>query len=291
MTRARPWISLIGLLVAVVAVCAVATAPAAAYTCGSHYCSGSDSGSDANAQGNWPQIYVGEIGLYLSDFYGAGGPCPGFGEHDGGCFDPAAAAQATARWRAGTGVGVQDYYFTGGATAQAASEFPSPYCFGRAQGFEAAYGAYDYFGQYYNQQWLMAMDIEGYSSYGWSSAYPEENRQVVNGFYDFIAGRGSADPRCSYLHNGAERQQPAVYSSPDMWSYALGADGSIPNTYVWTYENCCSSTWPGDFYGGRQATFFGDSHYDWAWQFGQSPDNDVAYEPDYLPVFGYSVFK
>jgi hypothetical protein len=291
MRVARPSAARLTGALAILALCTTPITPAAAHTCAANYCSGSDSATATNTQGRGPQIYLGETGLYTADFYGSAGPCSAFGQHDQACFDPAAARAATARWQSGTGMGVQDYYFGGGAAAAAASRYSSPYCWGRAEGFEASYGAYDYFGRYYDQQWVMALDIEGYSAYGWSDAYPAQNRQVFNGFYDFVAGYASRDRRCSYLVNHAERQQPAVYSSPGMWSYAMATQGSIPNTYVWTYENCCASAWPGNFTGGNRAAFFGRSHYNWAWQFGQNPDYDVAYAPDYLPVFGYAVFR
>jgi hypothetical protein len=67
----------------------------------------------------------------------------------------------------------------------------------------------------------------------------------------------------------------------------MGSYGYVPDTYVWTYELCCTSTWPGSNWGGR-AQWFGSSSYNWALQFDQNPDFNDAYEPDYLPVFGWS---
>jgi hypothetical protein len=74
------------------------TATAAAHTCGSNWCSGTDGGqngvSSKNIQGSGPQIYNGEVGVYYLDVAGGSGgkPCPTDGFATGACFTARAAS-------------------------------------------------------------------------------------------------------------------------------------------------------------------------------------------------------
>jgi len=256
--------------------------------CGSNYCSGSDSSTGTNAQGNQPQEYVGEVGVYYWDAGGSGSKCAISG-HDWDCFNTTAASEAQLKWLTDNSMGVQSYYFSGGANSSLEGKYGSPYCFGWFQGYEADYGAYDYYGAYYLSQYIMAMDIEQNSNTGWNGTAAAD-RSVFNGFYDFLTGAASKDSHCTY-GTPPELQQPAVYASPGNFTTAFGSGGSayMPNTYMWTTEQCCSASWPGTFTGGAGASFFpaSGSGYNWGWQFDENPDYDMFYAPDYLPALGH----
>ncbi|MHB8264212.1 MAG: hypothetical protein ACYDGY_10815 [Acidimicrobiales bacterium] len=265
----------------------VTVADALAHTCVSNWCSGSDSSTPNNTQGNSDQIYNGEVGVYYADMGGNQGPCPSDPNPDGACFNVTAANNAMTRFNAAppTGMGVFFYYLAGGSGSEYAPNYPSPYCFGWWQGYYSVTDAANYFSSYYSSAWIMSIDIE--NGYGWQSSYggawsQAANRQVFNGFTDYVAGRTSADSACPGYNNTITYQY-GVYSSPPMWSTAFGSYGGIPDTEVWTYEYCCTSVWPGSF---NNAQWFGGSNYNIQWQFDQNPDYDVLYEPIYLPVFG-----
>ena len=90
-------------------------------------------------------------------------------------------------------MGVWYYYFNGGASSSYEPAYPSPYCFGWAQGYNAVIDAYNHFNQYYLSAFVMSMDIESPTSYGWYNSTQAQNRQVFNGFVDYVADRSSAD--------------------------------------------------------------------------------------------------
>jgi len=254
-------------------------ASASAHTCSSNWCSGSDGGTTYNVQGHNDQIYVGEVGIYCADLGNLCSPsCPG--DPGGFCFNTTAANGASSRWSAGTGIGVQFYYLGGGADSELEGNYSSPYCFGWHQAVDAENQISSYFSSYFYQAYFVFLDIEQNGTFGWSNTAQSANRQVFNGFWDNIAGKAPAQD-CSGSTTGG--YQPATYSAPAQWSYSFGSYGSIPNTPIWTYEYCCSGSWPGSY---DNADSFGGSNYMAGWQFDQSPDYDVFYEPEYLPYYG-----
>jgi hypothetical protein len=137
----------------------------------------------------------------------------------------------------------------------------------------------------------MFIDIEGNGNLGWSNQYPSSNRDVFNGFRDYIEGHLSQDSTCPSA-NDTIWYQPAVYSSPDQWSYSFGSQGTITEIPVWTSEYCCHSSYPTGFGSGSTgAQWFGgggdNRHIQW--QFDESPDYDQLQEPVVLPWFGFSL--
>ena len=269
--------------VAVLAMAAGVPQASLGHTCGSNWCSGSDSETAHNIQGHGPQVYIGEVDSYQHNFYGVAGPCPG-GPDDDMCWSFTGANNAVNRHNSGGGIGVEDYYFGGGAGAN--NQGVSSYCWGAKQGYHDTYDMAVFLKSYVPYEYLGFIDIEDPTAdYGWFSTEQFANRQVFNGFSDYLAGRNP----CGYGVNSGDVSQYGVYSSPNAWSNeAMGSSGYVPRTYIWTYERCCQSAWPGLNWGAR-AQWFGSSNYDWALQFTQSPDYNDAHEPNYLPVFGYTI--
>jgi hypothetical protein len=274
---------------------------ASAHTCGTNWCSGSDDLTATNSQGNGPQIYIGEVGVYYSDPTITGstsnaGPCTKSSSNpDGACFSTTGANSANSRDAAGTGLGTQYNWILGGPNSTYEAQYGSPYCFGWVQGgISILYGtSTSYFGNYWTYSYLMFADIEQPSSDGWysgsgiTSAQESANRQVINGFEDYVAGRSSADPsHCSNSANGLPYQY-GIYSQPSTWvsifgSAAGGSYGQFPNTPIWTIDIAASDTDPGSFSG---VGWIASSSYDDGDQFWENPDHDLFYEPIYLPIF------
>lgn len=266
-------------------------ASAATHTCISNWCSGSDGATGANAQGNFPQVYMGEVGIYYTDVNGGSGsgPCPG--DPRGFCFNGVGALDANGRAsNPGTGIGTQFYYFGGGASSSLAGNAKSPYCFGWNQGNDAVIEVNNLFGGYQGFDTIMFFDMEQKNTYGWSNTTQAANRQVFNGFYDSVGGRPDAGG-CTAGRPSGPVWQPAVYSNPSDWNYSMGSSGSIPNTPEWSVGNCCSDTWPGGF--GSNTQWFGSSNYHLAWQFDIHPpglgDWDVLFEPFVEPLSGQTI--
>jgi len=258
--------------------------------CESDWCSGSDSSTGANIQGNGPQVYVGEVGTYTRDFDGISGPCP---QYAGGmCFNNTAAQNAYARWNTThpTGMGVQYYYLLGGYGANRGGR--DAYCWGWAQGQKAISEVEaGNPGDYLTGAYFLVADIEDST---WSSSNTANNRLVFNGFADYVAGRSSADSGCTSA-NPLGPLQYAVYSAPGVFNPAFGSSGNLPNTPIWTWEYYCRDSWPGGTWtpssnSSDNAQFnWASSNYHWGWQFYNtcsSQDYDEFYEPMYMPVFG-----
>jgi hypothetical protein len=272
------------LLIAIAPMTLLAPAWALASTCPNNFCSGSDSGTGINAQGSTAlQIYFGEVGIYYIDRGGGTGPCPSDPGH-GVCFNTTAASNADAKHSNNTGLGAEFYYFGGGWGSPYAPPWKTPYCWGWVQANYAAQDAHTYFSSYEANSWYMVMDVEGNSTYGWNNTLQAQNQQVLNGFQDFIEGKSSADSNCTWT-NSILDYQPAVYSAPAQWSYSFGS-WTIPNWPEWTYESCCTSTYPGNL---STAQWFGGSHYGIGQQFDQNPDYDISQEPQYMPYWGFSL--
>jgi len=229
--------------------------------------SGSDTNTTVNAQGNYPQSYVGEVGTYIYDFAGGGKPCPA--TPTGGCFSTTAAADANYRAEVeDTGEGTYAYYFVGGPGVEPGL---SPMTWGEDQGSKAVADAGSY--SSYILHHAMCMDIEPSSAgeYGWTGN-AENDRLVFNGFFDEVEAHGWT---------------PCVYSAgsfdgyTEAWQVAMGTGSyaSIPNTVTWTYEGHNWTGWPSTGFDGNSnaaynAQWFGSSNYQWMWQFGYSAGGD-----------------
>ncbi len=263
-------------------------------TCGNGggWCNGNDGSTRHNISDNEPQIYLGEVGVYYHDFEGMSGPCTG--DPYDACFSPGAAAGADTRWSAGTGLGVQFYYFGGGSTASAENDYGSAYCWGYRQGYKATAHVASQYLQYIPEGYIIAFDIEagsqGADQFGWSNLYPSRNRKILDGFRDYVQGIPSNDTaNCNYNNTGTPYQED-VYSSPSEWSYAFTSD--ITQTPIWTYVYDCYPNWPGGFSPSSDSThnarWFGGSSWKEMWQFKHvciNQDYDIAKEPMWLPWF------
>lgn len=264
---------------------------ASAHTCGDIYCSGSDGTTRHDTQGTDPQFYGGEIGLWNVDFGSSSGPCGSYSNPDDSCFNTAAAAAANTRAAAYTGVGTDFYYLGAGAGPSGpVGNYDSPYCWGWTQGHAAAHLAHGApFHTYDTYAWLIVLDIE--PSGHWDTGTKSQNADVVSGFRDYVEGFQPAESGCPHAYDSGETYQFAIYSSPGQWSSSFSSTLHITNTPIWTYENCCTSTFPNTYTGGNGAAWFGGSNYHFIWQFGQNPDYDIAAEPWYLPHFDLTVYE
>ncbi len=279
--------------------------PMAAYayttTCGG-LCSGADGDSDYNAQHNTqPQLYIGEVGTANFDFAGQTGPCPGL--VDGFCFRGAVSGEndtaqgALNRRNAGSGLGIAGYYVVYGPEEQFGNSY-SALCWGWEQGIEASAHATSTFGSYFNQMGstFIAMDIEADNNYGWSTSDPGANKEVFDGFWDYLTGENTS---CG-TNTETEVFQPEVYASPVFWGDLMGSGTYIANTPAWTTEpSCYSTSQPQTMAPPQQYT--ADGYGPWTkytnhlenWQFWQSTpcgspleDYDTGNNMQYLPLFG-----
>jgi hypothetical protein len=289
-------------------------ASASTPSCGSTNCSGSDSNTGTNWQGNAPQLYVGEVGIYYEDFPkghpiggGAGGSGPyknAFltGTWSGTPAKSSGAAGAIGRLQTGSGLGVAFYYFLGGS-GSSADNYSDPYCFGWNQGADAVQHVTATYSTYINAEnslSYMFMDIEQGANTGWTAGSLANNREVFDGFFDYVSGKVSSHSSCSG-QNGSYWFQPGVYSAgatgtsnewlDDMGSSDQNQTGYIPNTPIWPYENKISqSGCPDQPTSWGSATEFGDSSYKQAWQFCLSYDYDIFTDPMYMPYFGVDLY-
>jgi hypothetical protein len=266
----------------------VGPAGAVDHSCGDVWCSGNDGTTRYNTQGNDPQIYIGEIGIYYVDFDPDHhtSPCSGVG---GYCFNGPAANAALDKYQHGTGIGVHYYYILGGPASSLRPDGVTPYCWGWRQANQAFQNMSTSYGTWNAWALLIAADVEQETSLGWSLTSSSNNRAVVNGFKDHIQNATSDQPAgCSGTHTA---YQPVVYSAPAMWSDFFSGNGSLPITPIWTYQKCCPGSWPADFHPSatRYADWFGNSDYNFAWQFDQNPDYDIAKEPLYMPALGFGL--
>lgn len=182
------------------------------------------------------------------------------------------------------------YYFGGGGDSEYWSQYGSRYCFGWHQAILAVNDANNYFSSYIAEAALLALDIEGNGSYGWSNQTHAANADVVNGFRDYLLGRSSGDPNNCPGSDLNTTYQDAIYSSPAQWSYSFSSSYLIGNTPEWTSEHCCTGSYPTGFGSGSTgAQWFWSSNYHDMWQFDEGPDYDQLKEPVYLPAFGISV--
>jgi hypothetical protein len=305
------------LVVLIAAVAVVFTvgpvAIAAAHTCGSDWCSGSDGNSGYNWQGHAPQLYIGEVGTFKATYptITRSGPCPGSSIPNGACWNTVGANGAWTRYKTGTGMGVWYYYFLYGPGTGDMSGFYSPYCLGWKEGQLAVRDAHNYKPSYYGSAWVMTMDIEiGSSHYGWTTRYQATNREVFDGFTTYVAQHGSQTSHCtSRSTTGNFKFQYEVYSAPSIFNPMFGTTySSMPGTLKWTAQLNCYTPYPGTrgfvtarwFSTGTTATRTRGTKD--MWQFEHYPcgarppggpantyDYDIMYEPLYLPVYGITI--
>lgn len=147
----------------------------------------------------------------------------------------------------------------------------------------------------------MSMDVEVGTSnnYGWTIAYPYQNREVFDGFTTYVADKGSQTSHCtSRSTTGGFKFQYAVYSAKSMFNPLFGTYKNVPNTLKWTSEYDCYPTYPGT--GGFtpspnktiDAIWFATGTNRDTWQFKHyciASDYDIMYEPVWLPVFGVTI--
>lgn len=270
-------------------------ASATTHECGDIWCSGADGATRYNYQGNAPQIYIGETGLYNVEFGTTTGPCPGDSNPDHSCFNVAAANDANTRWSNGgsssNGLGTQFYYFAGGAASPYAQQWGSPYCWGWEQGLKAIDHANNHFSAYLGSAFLYAMDVEQNGTYGWSNQTKASNQKVYDGFRDFIEDQPSADPTNCPSVSRTFSYQVVMYSAPDQWTYSFPSGYTIGNADIWTYqysqtiEHFPSSFSDGNGNPDHNATWFGGGTH-FAWQYYELlNDHDLSTEPLYMPFF------
>jgi hypothetical protein len=268
-------------------------AAASAHTCNDTWCSGNDGSSRYNTQGNDPRTYVGEVGIYYHDFDNNTEDTPCNWWPNGACFNAAAANAAKSLWSNNNGIGTQFYYFGGGAGADLAAQYDTPYCWGWAQGRKAVNIASSRFDSYYGSAWVFFLDIEQGGQYGWFSTMSADNRDVYDGFRDYVQQADSQQPAHCSNPNTTQNYQVGIYSSAYWWNYAMGSHNDLQTASQWTNDDCCDSTWPGDFHlsNSDEAHWFGGSgnaanHFMWQFDDGSHPDDfDIATEPFCLPHF------
>ncbi len=278
------------------------TPPASASSgdCGT-YCSGTDTNTATNQQGNGPQVYFGEVGTGNTSV-GGSHPCPS--DLDGMCFSTAGANSAQTRYNNNTGLGDAFYFQTYGPNSSIKPTNLDAYCWGQYQAINAVNNVENYFSQWsltpdYS---YIALDIESAGSYGWNagSSYYSANRSTFDGFTNYVSGRASGDSSCNNT-NPTWLFQYMLYASNETW-YSLtgtGSNSSIPNTPIWTSAPACySSSYPNTM--GPAATGASGypvwktySNYLQNWQFYQvitgcssTHDWDIGYSTWYEPVFG-----
>lgn len=168
-------------------------------------------------------------------------------------------------------MGTALYYFMGGPGADPSfnNTTTEAYAWGQFQAWKAVTTENSVGPSY--RTGIIFMDIENSenTNNGWSDWYQNCGhydpayaistsvaRATFNGFWDYVYNDSSF--------------YPAVYSSPLMWNdtFGTGSDGSIPNTFEWTYEGQTYSTNApsGWSYGATSAQWFGGTTKPLAWQ-------------------------
>jgi hypothetical protein len=291
--------------------------PAAAITdsCGG-LCSGADSASTTNEQGNPPQLYIGQVGNAVTDFSGVGS--------DTTYYYTDTAQGALTRRTANTGLGIAFYYFTYGP-GDKFGYTGTAFCWGYYQGYKAVTDLATYHSSQASQMgrtW-MAMDMDVESGEGWGTG--TNDRQTFDGFFDYMEGEannkitGAGAPGsgvCDTLAGAGnpipaeatgETFQPALYANPETWYTNLGGSSAssgtldIFSTPVWTNEpDCQYSGQPETLSPAETWTDYGTTP-DWptwtdhtfGWQYDPtgcaysgSQDWDTSASPQYLPFFG-----
>jgi len=311
MKHTKTWTTALASTVVLLFQIALISAPSASATtndCGSNWCSGSDSNTGVNVQGNAPQIYLGQVGVYsLQGTAITPSACPSTGSFVSpgqGCWNSAGANSALKRTTTltPTGLGLAYSWFAGGPNAKLAQNYPSPYCWGWEQGIWAEDDVLSLPTATWRNATVMFMDIEGGTTWGWApssqSGGSAQDQQVINGFQDEVALRSSAEPsKCNY--GGPDLLlQYGIYSSPSQWALMFGAVsggslGGYVKTLMWTNEND-EATWmsptdPTSFSNNNvheQPNWFGMSSFNCGYQyFSGASDFDLFYEPVQLPVY------
>ncbi len=149
----------------------------------------------------------------------------------------------------------------------------------------------------YRYAWIMAADVE--PGDGFTSQHPDWNRDIFDGFRDYVENLGSDDPtNCNFSNTSGEVFQVMVYSAAGVWNATNFNPRPLTNTPVWTYEdNCFTAGFPGSYNpaGSVDASWFGSSNYNYVWQFlhdctgAGGNDYDIAQEPMYLPYYPYTL--
>lgn len=199
-------------------------------------------------------------------------------------------ADANANWATNSAtMGTALYYYSGGPGADPSynGTTSEAYAWGQRQG-QWAVNRYSSQGPSYRTG-LIFLDIDRTYGDGWNDVTkgncsytiysygidPAVDRATFNGFWDYV-----------YYNTG--QFFPGVYSSQGLWNFTFGtgSNGSIPNTYEWTYENQTMSTAvPSSWcYGNTCAAFFGGTSkaIAWQWAIGSTDGNVGDFDQIYM---------
>ena len=315
--------AIVGVSLACSALFVASSSPAGATgpSCSNRICSGSDTNTGTNFQGsNTPQIYLGDLGTFDHDSgaYGRCGNTP-----SGGCINHTSANNSAAG-SLNTTIGLGWYYTADGASS-ALRNSPayvdlSNYCWGWLQGSWSIHDLRTLASAWSNSWYstptipIIFLDIAESNS-GWTTsngkfkATYQGNRDVFNGFTDYVAGRSSnppSGPSCSDW-SGSTNKGPKVfgyglyYNNAFLSSFTncltVGCYAYMPNTVFWPaiwensywhthYPGSCSAagTFQPTCGPGRGAGWYGTSNYRWGWQYLQYPDWDEFTIPFTLPT-------
>src|ERR1700690_248075 len=209
------------------------TTPLPALAEDSGYWYGADSGGPGPANGSAPYTmpscgsghayggYIGKIGgADLVSSSNSGGYGPGFT----GAWNSSYAADAdTNHFSDGEGVGAGGFWFMFGPGDTDGTGL-SAYAWGQQQGTWALADWQRWYagGTHRMPLRILWMDVEGPGSNGWGTD-TAANRDVFNGFWDYVNGAG-------------EGVAPGVYSTNYQWGVIMGSNGSIPTTWEGTAQ-------------------------------------------------------
>lgn len=257
-------------------------APAPAFAEDGGFWYGADSGAPGPAAGSPPYHepscgsghsyggYIGKIGG--ADLVSSSNP-DGYGPGSTFAWNSADAAAAnTDHFRYHNGVGAGGYWFMFGP-GDTDGTGRSPFSWGQLQGRWALSDWQRWYGDGRNRMPLriLWMDVEVPGSYGWGSN-GEANRQVFNGFWDYV----------SSANQGIV---PGVYSTNYQWYSIMGGSGNIGHTWEWTAQVSRANSpapCPGSFSGPSiRADFFGGQHESsahtamWQWSLGNADYDQI----------------
>lgn len=193
---------------------------------------GSDSGSNGASQNSCvsgAQFYVGKLGENVTI-------------SDGGHFNYTLATQLLKT----PGNKVYGYWYLHGAADPAASNYPSMYAYGQAQG-NLAIQAKNQQSAYINGLSIFA-DIETLNS-NWSSSNVQGNRDIINGFFSTSIYVGPYSAPCAWQQiTGSVDWMPTLPSNwagsawTSQYNYGSQDPGCIDGNWSnWIYNAACGT--------------------------------------------------
>lgn len=231
-TRRRCAVSL-GLLSAgtSVALLIASAVPAAAENTGFWY--GADSGAPGTSNSSAPYTIGGcgsghAYGGYIGKIGGAdlvsSSNSTGYGPGHTFAWNATNAARAdTNHFSYNRGVGAGGFWFMNGPNDTRGTGL-GPYDWGHRQGQWAVSDWERWYdnGKHRMPFTILWMDVEGPGSNGWGTNNAA-NRQVFNGFWDYVAGAGKG-------------LAPGVYSTQSQWDSIMNGHTGIAHTWEWTAQ-------------------------------------------------------